>query len=327
MKLLKLENLTFAGAILGLLLGLFSPELASRIEILGEIFILLLKLIIVPLIIVSIFLAVARQESIQNMSSLGLKTMIYFMASSSLACLTGFLCASLLPAVDPSGLSYENYQSASLDGLTFKGIILSFFSANPFKSLSEGNIIQIVVISLFVGAASLQLEDRKKKVVLDLVESLNDLVLIMVRWILYFAPIGVFALVADVTAGVNPEAFQGLGWLMLAIVCAAIIHSLITLPFMGYFIGKFNPYKFLFNIREALLVALATASSSATLPVSTRVLEKNENVSPRTAGFVLPLGATINMDGSSLYQTLVVLFLPELQGLTSLSLSKFIFSF
>lgn len=315
MKFLKLENLTFVGAICGLILGLVSPDLASKVEIFGEIFILLLKLIIVPLIIVSIFLAVSKQDSIQNMSSLGLKTMVYFMISSILACLTGFLCALLLPAMDSSNLAYENYQSSNLEGLTFKAIILSFFSGNPFKSLAEGNIIQIVVISLFVGAASLQLDERKKKVILDLVDGLNDLVLVMVKWILFLAPIGVFSLVADVTAEVEPDAFTGLGWLMLAIVCAASIHSLLTLPLLGFLIGKFNPYKFLFNIKEALLVALATASSSATLPVSTRVLEKNENVSPKTAGFVLPLGATINMDGSSLYQTLVVLFLANVAGI------------
>lgn len=315
MKFLKLENLTFAGAIIGLILGMTSPELATSIDIFGEIFILLLKLIIVPLIMVSLYLAVARQESIQNMSSLGGKTMFYFMVSSSLACLTGFLGALLLPDVDPMAITFENYQATNPAGLSFKSIILSFFSSNPFKSLAEGNIIQIVVFSLFIGIASLQLEERRKKTLLDFAEATHDLVMVLIKWILFLAPIGVLSLVADVTAGAKPEAFNGLGWLMLAIFAAAAVHSLITLPLLGFFVGKFNPYKFLLNIREALLVALATASSSATLPVSTRVLEQKENVKPKTAGFVLPLGATINMDGSSLYQTLVILFLAGVAGI------------
>ena len=314
MKFLKLENLTFAGAIIGLILGMTSPELASSIDIFGEIFILLLKLIIVPLIMVSLYLAVARQESIQDMGSLGGKTMFYFMVSSSLACLTGFLGALLLPAVDPTAITFENYQAANGD-ISFKSIILSFFSANPFKSLAEGNIIQIVVFSLFIGLASLQLEQRRKKTLLDFAEATHDLVMVLIKWILFLAPIGVLSLVADVTAGAKPEAFNGLGWLMLAIVAAAAVHSLITLPLLGFLVGGFNPYKFLLNIREALLVAFATASSSATLPVSTRVLEQKENVKPKTAGFVLPLGATINMDGSSLYQTLVILFLAGVAGI------------
>lgn len=315
MKLLKLENLTFIAAVLGLIIGLTAPGFAASIDIFGDVFILLLKLIIVPLIMVSIFLAVARQESLDKIGSLAGKTMLYFLLSSTLACLTGFLAAYLLPETNLSAVSFEGYQASGSDALTFKGVILSFFSANPFKSLTEGNIIQIVVISLLVGVASLKLETNRKKTLLDFAEATHDLVMILIKWILFLAPIGVLSLVAAVTASADPKTLTGLGHLMIAILAAALIHSLITLPTLGYLIGRFNPFKFLINIREPLLVAFATASSSATLPVSTRVLETKENVKPKVAGFVLPLGATINMDGSSLYQTLVILFLAGVAGI------------
>lgn len=315
MKLLKLENLTFIAAVLGLIIGLTAPGLAASIDIFGDIFILLLKLIIVPLIMVSIFLAVARQESLDKIGYLAGKTMLYFLLSSTLACLTGFLAAYLLPETNMAAVSFEGYQASGSEALTFKGVILSFFSSNPFKSLTDGNIIQIVVISLLVGLASLKLEPVRKKTLLDFAEATHDLVMILIKWILILAPIGVLSLVADVTASADPKTFSGLGHLMVAILAAALVHSLITLPTLGYLIGRFNPFKFLMNIREPLLVALATASSSATLPVSTRVLETKEKVKPKVAGFVLPLGATINMDGSSLYQTLVILFLAGVAGI------------
>lgn len=326
MKILKLENLTFLGALLGLLTGFYLPGLAQNVDILGEIFILLLKLIIIPLIFVSVFLAIARQTSLKDISSLGTKTFFYFLLSSTLACLTGFLGAAFLPEISQSGITYENYEAISATELSFKQIILSFFSSNFFKSLAEGNIIHIVVISLITGLASLKLEASKKKTILDLLEALHDMVMILVKWILFFAPIGVFALVADVTASTDREAFTGLGQLFLAILIAAGIHALITLPALGYFLGRLNPYRFLMKMREPLLVALATASSSATLPVSTKTVEQKGGVRPRTAGFVLPLGATINMDGSSLYQTLVILFLAGVAGI-EITLSQQLYIF
>lgn len=316
MRILKLENLTFLGAILGLLMGLFLPTWAQKIDVLGEIFILLLKLIIIPLIFVSVFLAIARQKNIKDISSLGSKTLMYFLLSSTLACLTGFLGALFLPNVESNSIAFETFSASGGENLSLKKIILSFFSPNPFQSLAEGNIIQIVVISLLTGLAALQLDAAKKQSLLNLLEAFHDMVMILVRWILFLAPVGVLALVADVVAGTDKKAFAGLGWLFIAIATSSFIHCLLTLPALGFFLGRFSPYKFLFNIREALLVALATASSSATLPVSTRVLEENEKVKPKTSGFVLPLGATINMDGSSLYQTLVILFLAGVAGIS-----------
>lgn len=314
-KLLKLENLTFIGAALGILCGVFTPDIAEKISLLGELFIQLLKMIIVPLVLVSVFLAVARQENVKGLSKLGSKTAIYFFVTSSLACLTGLVAALFLPKNTGSTATYENYSPDKLGSLSLKEIFLNFISSNPFKSLAEGEIIQIVVLALLVGVACLQLDAQKKNSLVHLFEALNDIVMILIRWILYFAPVGVFSLVASVIASSDKEAFTGLAWLFISISIAVVIHAGITLPLLGYFFGKFNPYRFVLRVREALLVALATASSSATLPVSTRVMEKGEKVDVKTSGFVLPLGATINMDGSSIYQTLIVLYFAELAGI------------
>lgn len=314
-KILSLENLTLLGALLGIACGVYLPQVAADLSFLGDLFILLLKMIIIPLVFVSVYLAIAGQEHLEGLSKLGFKTTLYFFTTTALGCLTGFLAAAFLPEISQTGIAFDNFDATKLQAISYKAIILSFFTANPFKSLSDGNIIQIVVIALLTGIATIKIEAKSRMSLVQVFEAINQIVMILVRWILKLAPIGVFSLVASVIAASDKSAFAGLLWLFVAIAVAMSVHLFITLSGLGYFFGKFNPYKFLINIREVVVVSLATASSSATLPVSTRVLEKNEGVDPKTAGFVLPLGATINMDGSSLYQTLIVLFFARLGGI------------
>lgn len=314
-KLLQLENLTFLAALLGVGVGAVLPELAIGLSPLGELFIILLKMIIVPLVFVSVFLAVGRQESLQGLSKLGTRTTLYFFVSSALGCLTGFLAAFVLPRNLGGNLKYENFQADKLGALSFKDMVLGFFTDNPFKSFVEGDIIQIVVLALLIGLAALQLKDERRRFLVSGAEVVDDLVMIIVRWILFLAPIGVFSLVASIVAKTEREAFTGLGHLFTAIFLALLFHTLVTLSGLGYFFGRFHPYRFIVNVKKVLLVSLVTSSSSATLPVSTKVMEENENVDPKTSGFVLPLGATINMDGSSIYQTLIVLYFADLVGI------------
>ncbi len=313
-KFLNLENLTFIGAVLGFACGVWLPHIATNVSVLGDLFLLLLKMMIVPLIFVSVFLAVAKQAGQGELGSIGSKTLAYFIGTSSLACITGLLASSLLPAASSIPSGFTNYDPSKLDSISFSQVLLSFFPSNPFQALANGEIIKIVFFSLLLGLACIKIEAIKRNTLIAVADAAHDLVMIIIRWILVLAPVGIFALVAAVVAQTDLKSFLDLGWFFAAVTVAACVHSLITLPVIGAVFGRFNPYRFIFNVREALLVALATASSSATLPVSTRVLEKNENVSPKTTGFVLPLGATLNMDGSALYQSLVVMYLGRVAG-------------
>ncbi|HXH31891.1 MAG TPA: dicarboxylate/amino acid:cation symporter [Bacteriovoracaceae bacterium] len=315
MRILNKENFALMAAVLGIAFGILLPDLAKNLTIFGDIFLTLLKLVIVPLVFVSVFLAVARQKSMQNISGLGLKTIIYFSVTSMLACLTGFIASFVLPHAEKKSVAFESFQAGTLKELNVQEIIIGFFSPNFFKSLSDGSIIQIVIVALMLGLAFLQITEKRKVVLLEPMEAINDIIMVFINWILFVAPVGIFSLVASVTAKTDSSLFAGLGWMFAAIAIGLLIHSLITLPALGFFIGKFSPYRFLARIKEPLIVALATASSNATLPVSTRVLTEQENVDPRTAGFMLPLGATVNMDGSSIYQTLIILYLGDLAGI------------
>jgi Na+/H+-dicarboxylate symporter len=311
-KFLRLENLTFLGALGGLALGIWAPDFSLQIGFIGEVFLTLLKMMIIPLIFVSVFLAVAKQAGHGELSGIGLKTVSYFFGTSAFACIAGLLASNLLPKASTT-VNYVGYDASKLGTITFDQILLSFIPSNAVKALANGEIIQIVVFSILMGLACIRLDSKKRELLVDIADAGHDLVMTVIQWILVIAPIGIFSLVAAVIAKTNWESLSGLGWLFGAIALAASIHVLITLPTIGYFVGRFHPYKFIFNVREALLVALATASSAATLPVSARVLEE-QGVNPKTTGFVLPLGASLNMDGSALYQVLVVLFLGRVAG-------------
>lgn len=327
-KYLNLENITFLGAFAGLLLGLYAPNISLSIGVIGDIFLLLLKMMIIPLIFVSVFLAVAKQAASGELAKIGGATLAYFLTTSGLAAITGIVASQLLPAASSVASNFPSYDPSKLGAISFEKVLLSFFTGNPFKSFAEGEIIQIVVFSLILGIASLGIEAKKRDLLLNISDGIHDLVMTVIQKVLFIAPLGIFSLVGSVVAKTNMKDFSGLGWFFIATGIAVVIHTCITLPAVGWFLGRFNPYKFIFSVREALIVALATASSSATLPVSTRVLEENAGVSPKTTGFVLPLGATLNMDGSALYQSLMILFLGGLSGIDfTLSQQTLVFVF
>lgn len=313
--LLRTENLAFLGALLGLAAGIFLPQLSIELSLLGDIFLQLLRMMIIPLIFVSVFLAVAKQAGRHELSRVGLRTVLYFASTSALACLTGLLAAHLFLNAPTALPEYAAYDSGKLGALSFSQAVLGFIPGNPFQALAKGEIIQIVFFSLLSGVACTGIAPEKKKPLIAGFDAAHDLVMVAIGWILYLAPVGIFSLVATVVAKTDAKSFAGLGWLFSATGFAMVVHALLTLPAIGFLLGRFHPYRFLLNVKEALVVALATASSSATLPVSTRVLEENEKVRPETTGFVLPLGATLNMDGSALYQSIVVIFLGGLAGI------------
>lgn len=313
-RLFRLDNLTFMAALLGLAAGFWMPDFSIQVGFLGDIFLTLLRMMIVPLILVSVFLAVAKQSAQGELSKIGYKTLGYFVSTSTFACLTGMLAANLLPDAAPAVAAFKGYDASKIESVSYEQLILSFFPSNPVKALANGEIIQIVIFSILMGLACIRLESKKRDLLISISDAGHDLIMTVIQWVLVIAPLGIFSLVAATIAKTDTGSLVGLGWLFAAIGVAALTHCLITLPAFGFIVGRFHPYKFIWNVKEALLVALATASSSATLPVSTRVLEQNENVSPKTTGFVLPLGATLNMDGSALYQVLVVLFLGRLAG-------------
>ena len=303
-------------AILGVVVGLFFPQLALSLEFIGSIFLLLLKMLIIPIVVTSLFLSIAKLNSME-LKKLGKNTFIFYLLTSTLACLSGIIIANMisLPEVfDPNKLI--SHDPSKLENLSFKTLVTSFFSDNFFKALSDGNIVQIIVFTLLISFAFLKIKNNSyRESLLNLFEAFHQLITIIIGWVLKFAPLGVFALLAALFAKHSVSVFTGLSPLFYSILASLLIHTLITLPGVVFLIAKINPYKFIFKCRKALIVAFTTASSTATLPISTQVLVEQNEVSQKTAGFTLPLGATLNMDGSALYQALVVLFFGQMSGM------------
>lgn len=314
---IKYEIVTLLMAALGILFGMYLPEVSIHLEFIGKIFIHLLKMLIIPLVVTSVFLAIAGMKG-PDLKRLGLGTAGYYLFTSAMAAITGLVIASLVEFKNTTGFEFKlehHYDPSKLASVSFGDIATSFFSGNFFNALSEGNIVQIVVFTLIVGFAALNIEAGKRKTLIEFSRAVQDLMAQVISWIVKVAPIGIFSLLAAIVAKTDVSIFQGLGALFGAITAAALIHALITLPLIASFVGKFNPLEFVVQVKEALVLSLTTASSAATLPVSQKLLEENAGVSKETAGFILPLGATLNMDGSALYQALVVIFLGEYAGM------------
>jgi Na+/H+-dicarboxylate symporter len=301
------EWLSLAAVLLGILLGFVLPDTAQHLAFLGKIFLALLKVLILPLIVLSIFLAIAKVSSLNDLKEMGLKTIVYYLVTSALAVVTGLTLANLF--IFNTDAAVSNVEGINA-GFNFVDRI---FSTNIFSSLANGEVLHVVVFTILFSLSFVVMPAERKEPVLILADTLHDVIMQLIGWILKLAPLGILSLVWSTVAGLDAQIFSGLKSFFIATGLAAFIHAFITLPLIGQFVGKFNPFAYFWRVKQALLVSFVTASSSATLPVSTKVVEE-DGVSKRVLGFVLPVGATLNMDGSALYQAILAMLFVSLAG-------------
>jgi proton glutamate symport protein len=308
------EIISLMLVIIGIVVGVYFPGIAKSLAFIGKLFISYLKLLIIPLVFTSIFLAIANLVK-TDILNLGSKTLIYYFATSSIACITG-LAISQVFIVEPSEVvtGMANYQN-ELGSLSFSDIILSFMPSNIFKSISNGNIIHLVVATFLSSIATTQIDIKLQNKLKELVESIHEVLIVLIQFGMKLAPLGIASLVSNIIATTELSKFESVIPLFATILVAVIIHTCVSLPLIAYYFGGFNPWKYLKVIRRPIIIALTTASSTATLPVSMQTLEDSGEVKTKTSKFILPLGATLNMDGSALYQAMVVLFLAQFAGI------------
>ncbi len=310
----SIENLTLLAIILGILVGLYLPSLARAVYLLGEIFLRLLKMIIAPLIFASVYVSLSGLGSLAKIKEIGLKTLIYYLLTTSLSVLTGLILVNLLRP----GTGMTTALTASevhLKSITMHDLILSIIPRNPVKSVAEGEVLPIIFFALLLGLATLNLPQAKRRALFDFFEALNDALICLIRWIIYLTPLGVFAIVSRIVAEKGLEPLFSLSKYVLTVVLGLTFHASITLGLIVWLLGKTAPWRYFLKVREALLVAFSTASSSATLPISLEVAEEKAGVPKEIAGFVLPLGATVNMDGTALYEAVAAMFIANVYHL------------
>ncbi len=312
-RLLSLENMTLLSILLGVFAGVQFPEIMLKLRILGDIFLSLLKMIIVPLVFTSVFIAMLGLGDIARFRDMGIKTIAYYVTTTALSVTVGLLMVNL---IDPGkgGAQVPPAEAVDVKPLTIEDVVWSIIPSNPVQSFVEGKVLQIIFFAVLLGLATLAVSGEKMKHVFNLFDGLNDGLINLTRWVIKLTPVGVFALVGFMVADMGLGVFLSLWEYALTVVLGLLIHALVTLPLLAYLLGRYNPYRYFLKVREAVLLAFSTASSAATLPVSMQVSEEKGKVKKETAGFVLPLGATINMDGTALYESVAAVFIANVYG-------------
>jgi len=309
------NTLVVLGIILGALFGSFFPELALEQKVIGAIFISFLKMIVVPLIFASVFIAILGLGSIEHLKNIGLKTIGLYLLTTALSVIVAIVAMNIFAigeVVSSEGLEYA--KAATIAPFSFEAMILSFIPTNIFHALSNGSIMQIIVFAIFFGVAALFLKPTEQEPLVRLFSAVSEAMLKIAEWVILMTPIGVFSLISYVIADQGIDVVLGLWKYILVVIGVIIFHAVITLPAVLSIIGKVSPYRYLSDVRESPIMAFSTASSAATLPVSMRVVEEMGGVSKKTASFVLPLGATVSMDGTAAYLTVAVLYIANLAG-------------
>ncbi len=294
----------------------FENLVIEKISILGTIFIRALRMIIVPLIVSSIISGVTGIGSAENFGRLSLKTFGYYIATSLFAILTGLILVNLIQPGVGAQLGFEQlpeglHSNVEKLGTTLLGII----PTNPLKAMVNGDILPTIFFSLLFGFFITKAPKPYSKQLTDFFQGVFEVMMRLTHFIILFAPIGVFALIAKIVAQTGTEVFVPLASYMLTVVLALLIHAFFTLPALLYFIGNISPLAHFKAMSAALLTAFSTSSSSATLPLTIDSVENNAGASNKISSFVLPLGATINMDGTALYECVAAMFIAQVYGI------------
>jgi proton glutamate symport protein len=299
----------------------------SIYEFVGGLFLNALKMLIVPLITASIITGVAGIGIGDGFGRLGAKTVIYYFTTSLLAILTGLFFVNLIvpgvvngaPAGSLMGLEADVSDivanSQGRGASDFFTVFERMVPVNIFKAAADGQMLGIITFSLIFAYYMVRIPSRYATAMTDFWQAMMMIMLKITELVMMFAPIGVFALVAKVVASTGFSAIMPLASFAATVFLALLFHSVITLPLLMAFVGKVHPVRHFQAMLPALMMAFSTSSSAATLPVTLDSVEKRAGVSNRVSSFVLPLGATINMDGTALYECVAVIFIAQAYGI------------
>ena len=307
------------GIVVGAVLGVagLSSITADYIKPFGDIFVNLLKFIVVPVVLISMIDGILSMDDMKKVGAVGWKTVLYFLVTTAIACVIGLVLANvfngagLFPDLSQE-LGSATYEAAEFDG--FMATLVSIFPSNMWEAFRTANMLQVIVIALFFGGA-IMAAGEKGKLCRDIVSSANEVINRLMDFIIALSPIGVFAYMSWVVATQGAEI---LGSLALVIGCAYIgyiIHAVVVYSFSAKAFAGMSPIRFFKGAAAAMMFAFTTTSSAATLPVSKECAEEL-GADKDIAAFVLPLGATVNMDGTAIYQCVATIFLATCCGMT-----------
>ena len=313
--------------IAGVVFGAAWPAAAAYVAFLGAIFKLLLVMIIAPLVLASIVCGVGGLGDVRRLGPLGAKTLGYYLTTTFAAVVLGLVLVNVVrPGVPRTqtaraamaelrkGVHVRKTTAQAQTVSDFLNKQIHKMLRNPFEALANGNVLAIILFALLLGA-TLTTMGEEGRPLLEFFRSLNAAMLRLTVMVMWFAPFGVFGLMANLMAKTGWEGLKALGAYMVTVMAGLLIHGVIVLPVLLKVFGRRSPLAFFNDMKSALVVALTTSSSSATLPVTMECAQDNAGVPLHVSGFVLPLGATINMDGTALYEAVAAMFIAQLFGI------------
>jgi proton glutamate symport protein len=289
----------------------------DAISWMGVLFMRALKMLIIPLILSSIVSGVAGIGSAGGLGRVAGKTFSYYIASSLIAIITGLLLVNLLKPGIGMGLVASQSENSITGASTFKETLLNIIPDNIFSAMASGDMLSIIFFSILMGFFITKLSPEYREKMVSIFSGFFELMMKITLFVIRFTPLGVFALVAGVVAPHSDlMALAGnMGVYMLTVISALAIHGILTLPVGLRTLAKVSPVKHLRAMRVALLTAFSTSSSGATLPLTMEAVEQRSGVSNKISSFTLPMGATINMDGTALYECVAVIFIANAYGI------------
>lgn len=321
MKILKIKLhwQILTALVLAVLYGYYFPEGIKYVSWLGELFLTALKMVIIPLILSSIISGVTSMGGGKNLGRLGLKTIVYYISTSIIAILTGLLLVNIIkPGVGVELGFTQTVEGIADKALSLEDVFLRIIPANIFEAMANGDILSIIFFAVIFGVFISQTGEKYRRTLTTFFEAFFEVLMRMTMFIIRFTPLGIFGIVAR---EVNKNADQlanlagSMAVYMLTVFLGLLIHAFFTLPLIVRIFGAAKPYKHLKNMMTPLLTAFSTASSSATLPLTIEAVENKSGVSNKISSFTLPLGATINMDGTALYECVAAMFIAQVYGI------------
>lgn len=320
----KLHWQVLAGMAIGVAVGLLGDSTwVPYYGWVGDLFLRALKMVVVPLIVSSLVVGVARLGHPREVGRLGARTLVYYVSTSALAILTGMIFVNFFQpgvGVDIAGL--DTSQEVLSTGRSLRDVLFTLIPVNPIGAMADfgmskqgsAGLVGVIVFCVFFGLGTSALPASKRDTLLSVFDAVFDVMMKITGVIIRLAPLGVASLIAVVLASVGTDVILPLLGYMGTVIGALATHFFFTIPLLLFLVGRRAPYTYMKRVGMALATAFTTASSNATLPVSMESAETKGGVDKKVSGFVLPLGATINMDGTALYEGVAALFVAQVYG-------------
>jgi proton glutamate symport protein len=312
---LKIHTQILIAIVLAVVAGVLLGEKASDVKVVGDLFIRLLKAIIIPLILASMVAGIVSLGDVRKLGRIGAKTFVYYMATTTLSVGVGLILVNVIQPGTGVDLGAEGAaEVAGGEVPSVLSIIEDIVPANLFDAMAKDKVLSVIFFALLLGVAISSVGETGKPLV-TLFEAFNAVMMKITGWIMRLAPFGVFALMAYTIGTMGLAVIKPLIAYMATVVLGLAIHACVTLPLLLTAFGKYSPVKFVKDVFSAVATAFSTASSAATLPITMDCVQENSGVSNKISSFVLPLGATINMDGTALYEAVAAMFIAQAYGI------------